>query len=362
VSRTLLRFLPVAVLTVALTVAPMPSGAPAVAAEVASAPAVEGDLVARINAARTAAGLTPLRADATLISGARTWSSRMASSGSLSHDTAFRAGSAWAENVGYTTQSAAAATLHTSFMSSAGHRANIMNPQFTAVGVGAVTAGGTTWVTERFAVLDAPTTTTAPASTTTAPTTTATPTATTTPAPEPDLILYPTPPEPEPEPEPDLILYPTPPAAEPQEQAVTVAAQTGPRPAPATSRAAAPAQPAPARQAAKEQAKAQEKAQKEQAKAAEKAAKDAEKAAKEQAKAQEKAAKEQAKAAEKAQKEQAKAARREACAPPPAAEHARAGEDCVPKQGNGHGPQKAAATEKRASGEVKVRGKGRRRR
>jgi uncharacterized protein YkwD len=289
VSRTLLRLLPVAALAAALTVSTLPVGPQAVAAAATPAASVEADLISRINAARTAAGVAPLRVDATLVSGARAWSTRMASAGSLSHDSSFSAGTAWAENVGYTTRSDAAATLHSSFMSSTGHRANILNPRYTAVGVGAVTAGGTTWATQRFAVLEDIT----PVATTTTEVAAAP-----APSPEPDLVLTPTPfPEPE-----STVAEPT--ATEPAVTAATTEqAAPAPRQEPRASRttarpAQAAAKPAPARPQQSRQVRPQQEC---------------------------------------------------AGARPPAREHARATE-CAPKRGNGHGPVNAQAQANRAEG------------
>ena len=51
------------------------------------------------------------------------------------------------ENVGY---GPSVASLQSAFMASPGHRANILDHQFTQVGVGAVTVNGTIWVSVVF--------------------------------------------------------------------------------------------------------------------------------------------------------------------------------------------------------------------
>lgn len=114
------------------------------------------NFVTWINAERAAAGLPALRIDASLTQVALGWTGQMAATGAMSHNpytgVQIPAGwTAWGENVGYT-KPADAAGLHSAFMNSAGHRANIMNSQFTHLGIGwLVDANGRSWVTEVFA-------------------------------------------------------------------------------------------------------------------------------------------------------------------------------------------------------------------
>jgi uncharacterized protein YkwD len=54
----------------------------------------------------------------------------------------------WGENVGVTTGSVA--HLESMFMHSPVHRANILNPGFSHVAVGAIRSGGKLWVTVFF--------------------------------------------------------------------------------------------------------------------------------------------------------------------------------------------------------------------
>jgi uncharacterized protein YkwD len=133
-------------------------GAVATTAGVASAgtPAQdEGSFLTLINQARTGAGLSALVSDSKLAPTSRSWSQTMANRNALSHDpnlaaVATQVEPSWrsvGENVGvgYDVQS-----LHNAFMSSAGHRANVMAARYNRVGIGVVHSGGKLWVTVRF--------------------------------------------------------------------------------------------------------------------------------------------------------------------------------------------------------------------
>ena len=111
--------------------------------------------VALINAERTAAGLAPVAAEGRLFDSARAWSQTQAAAGDLSHDDSFfsvnrpAGASTVAENVAY---NASVQAIHERLMASPGHRANILNPAFTSVGIGEVEhADGRIFVTQRFA-------------------------------------------------------------------------------------------------------------------------------------------------------------------------------------------------------------------
>lgn len=117
-------------------------------------------IVAKINAERAAAGLAPLVVDGRLFDSARAWSAAQAAAGDLSHDASFFGAGrpagvgAVAENVAY---NVSADLVHERLMASPAHRANILNPAFTSVGVGEVVAAdGRIFVTERFAQAAAP--------------------------------------------------------------------------------------------------------------------------------------------------------------------------------------------------------------
>jgi hypothetical protein len=146
----------------------------------------EGDFLSRINASRAAAGLAPVSMHSDLVPDARSHSAEMMAAGQIFHSSNLGSvASGWealAENVG---AGPSVASLHTAFMNSAGHRANILG-NYNHVGVGVVTEGDLIWVTVIFmrkGSVPEPTTTTttttaAPVTTTT--TTTAAPVTTTT--------------------------------------------------------------------------------------------------------------------------------------------------------------------------------------
>lgn len=108
-------------------------------------------LIAKMNAARVAAGLRPyvVRSDLTTVAQAQ--ARRMASSGTLYHNpylTTAVTNWRWVgENVGYAPD---ALTLNSAFMASPGHKANILDRDFTEVGVGFVVSGGRLWASETF--------------------------------------------------------------------------------------------------------------------------------------------------------------------------------------------------------------------
>lgn len=131
--------------------------------------AVERAMVEAINRARRARGLSALREDARLVRLARAHSRDMAANRTISHlsskgeDAQVRVLAAGlaprlvAENVGTATTAAA---VHEGFMGSPGHRANVLKPQATHVGVGVVLGpapnGMDVWyVTELFAAFPA---------------------------------------------------------------------------------------------------------------------------------------------------------------------------------------------------------------
>ena len=111
------------------------------------------DLFTRVNAERTLRNLAPLAWDATLANYATSWSANMAingfrhsSIGSLLGPYNF-VGENIAAGSGGTTDGA----LHNSWMHSDGHRANILAPGYTRVGIGAYcSADGSIWLTEDF--------------------------------------------------------------------------------------------------------------------------------------------------------------------------------------------------------------------
>ena len=145
----------------------------------------EGDFLSKINASRSAAGLPPVSMHSDLVPDARNHSAEMMAAGQIYHTSNLAAvASGWealAENVG---AGPTVNDLHSAFMNSSGHRANILG-DYNYVGVGVASDGELLWVTVIFMRKGAPpetttttTTTVAPATTTT--TTVAPPAATTT--------------------------------------------------------------------------------------------------------------------------------------------------------------------------------------
>ena len=117
--------------------------------------AYESQVLALVNAERTAAGLRPLAAQACPDGFAEPWSPRMAAAGSLSHQslgpilTRCDARTA-AENVGMNS-SQSPISMVAAFMGSPPHRANILNPAYTGIGIGAYRdARGVWWLTQDF--------------------------------------------------------------------------------------------------------------------------------------------------------------------------------------------------------------------
>lgn len=128
-----------AVLTGTLTAAP------------AGATTAEDSLTARLNGARSDHGLPSLATRSDLVAVARAQATRMADSGTLYHNpnlTTDVTNWRWVgENVGYGPD---VQTVHVTFMNSDAHRANILDTDYTEVGVGVVERGDRVWVAEVF--------------------------------------------------------------------------------------------------------------------------------------------------------------------------------------------------------------------
>ena len=136
------------------------TGVPVASASVAAAPigssasvAYVNRLVVLVNARRAAAGLRPLIVSPCATRFAAPWTTHMAATSTLVHQSllpilrcpARGAG----ENIAY--GSVSADQMMTMWMSSPGHRANILNPRFTRIGIGAVrTTSGHWWATQDF--------------------------------------------------------------------------------------------------------------------------------------------------------------------------------------------------------------------
>lgn len=126
-----------------------------VPAEPPSAPdaAAAAHLLDLVNTDRRAAGLGELAARGDVDGIAGGWSTHLAEVGDLSHDDAYftmrsQLGARMlGENVA---RNSDLDDAHRRLMASPGHRANILQPAFSIVGIGVVRAGGEWWVTEDF--------------------------------------------------------------------------------------------------------------------------------------------------------------------------------------------------------------------
>ncbi len=137
---------------------PVPQDAPAPAAETAPptpaqpAPAgLAGSVLDATNRDRAANGLAPLAWNGQLAGVAQSWANWMAQHGSLTHQDMnailSRTGFATVgENILYGPVDFTAADMESAWMNSPPHRANILDPSFTAAGVGlAVGPDGLLW-------------------------------------------------------------------------------------------------------------------------------------------------------------------------------------------------------------------------
>jgi uncharacterized protein YkwD len=112
----------------------------------------------RINAAREARGLKPLKVHRKLEYWATDHAQYMARHRILVHDSlarleleAPRNAVFFSENIARNTASNAARRAHYLFMRSAGHRANILDRKATHMGIGVAKRGDTTYLVQRFA-------------------------------------------------------------------------------------------------------------------------------------------------------------------------------------------------------------------
>src|SRR3954454_1541644 len=127
------------------------TGLPLLAATAAQASGGAADFVSLTNSARSAHGVSRLTVSGDLTSIAQRQAQRMADKGQLFHNPDL--GSQvhnWhkiGENVGYGPD---VASIHSAFMHSAGHRANILDRDFSQIGIGVVVRNGVVWVSEVF--------------------------------------------------------------------------------------------------------------------------------------------------------------------------------------------------------------------
>ena len=139
------------IVAVSLVVTALLVGSAALTAGSASATSVEHVFTTKVNAERAARGIPQLAPRDHLISVARQWATTMASQNELYHNPQLASDvNNWryiGENVGYGPD---ALTVHVTFVNSPAHRANILNRDYTEVGVGAVVRDGQVWVAEVF--------------------------------------------------------------------------------------------------------------------------------------------------------------------------------------------------------------------
>lgn len=123
----------------------------AIAAAVDDNPGAEREFTSLIAQERTSRGLGALSDDPELIEVAQRHAARMAAEKELRHNPNLQNEVAdWevlGENVG---RGASVAEVHAAFMESESHRAQILEPRYMEVGVGAVWADGEVWVAEVF--------------------------------------------------------------------------------------------------------------------------------------------------------------------------------------------------------------------
>jgi len=121
-----------------------------VAVSPAALASTTSSLFALTNASRASAGMAPYAYSAELSAVAQSRAQSMAAHQQLTHAGLASAVGNWSylgENVGY---GPSASALEVAFMNSPDHRANILDHDFTQVGVGAVTVGATLWVSVIF--------------------------------------------------------------------------------------------------------------------------------------------------------------------------------------------------------------------
>lgn len=136
---------------VALAVALLGTLLPLAAGAAVDPVSAENQFVDLINTERRNRGLTQLSTNGDLVTGARAQADAIRDAGRLYHNPDLGSvTSGWrklGENVGY---GGTVAALHAAFMASPGHRANILDPAYTHVGIGVVVEGSTVWVAEVF--------------------------------------------------------------------------------------------------------------------------------------------------------------------------------------------------------------------
>jgi hypothetical protein len=108
-------------------------------------------ILSAVNSARANAGRRPLSLQSDLSAVAYRWSQHMASTGTLAHNPSLtRQVSHWrwvGENVGYGPSWSA---VEVAFMNSPAHRSNILDRDYSQIGIGVVVRNGRVWITQVF--------------------------------------------------------------------------------------------------------------------------------------------------------------------------------------------------------------------
>jgi uncharacterized protein YkwD len=141
-----------ATLTLVVVGAACAPGGPGAGAASCGMDTMSQQVLVDLNGARTSNGLPPLAANGQLTCLARGWSSYLASTNSFFHqnlagllaDPAYSGYHTLGENI------LEAADMNTAWWNSPDHRANMLSPSFTSVGIGVAYANGQVWATEDF--------------------------------------------------------------------------------------------------------------------------------------------------------------------------------------------------------------------
>jgi hypothetical protein len=146
-TRSVGRFVAIVASTVTIV-----SSFALVGATHAVAAGADYDFLSDVNSTRQSHGLKPLTMVSDLHSVATNWSQHMASQGTISHNPNLQSqGGNWqeiGENVGVGPDEN---SIEQAFMNSSPHRANILNPDYTQVGIGTATGkDGRLYVTQDF--------------------------------------------------------------------------------------------------------------------------------------------------------------------------------------------------------------------
>lgn len=107
----------------------------------------EAEVIALTNHHRAAAGAGPVSADETLMTNSQAWSEMMADTEIFEHSGRWNV----AENIArHGDANASAATIMDLWLNSPGHRANLLNPDYTKIGIGtAVSETGDLYATQQ---------------------------------------------------------------------------------------------------------------------------------------------------------------------------------------------------------------------